>query len=47
MCGCGGQLRNFVGSAAMQWIEVLELFACVFMAIVTADIVLRLWSDPD
>ena len=31
----------------MQWIELLELVACVFMAIVTADIVLRLWSDPD
>ena len=31
----------------MQWIELVDLFACVFMAIVTADIVLRLWSDPD
>jgi hypothetical protein len=38
---------NFAGSVAMQWIEVLELFACVMAAIVTADIVLRLWSDPD
>jgi hypothetical protein len=38
---------RFAGSAAMGWIEVLELFACVMAAIVTADIVLRLWSDPD
>jgi len=31
----------------MGWIEFLELVACVFAAIVTADIVFRLWSDPD
>ena len=31
----------------MDWIELGELFVCVLMAIVTADIVLRLWSDPD
>jgi hypothetical protein len=38
---------RFARSAVMGWIEVLELFCCIFMAIVTADIVLRLWSDPD
>jgi len=38
---------SFAGSAAMGWIEVLDLFACVFMAIVTADIAMRLWFDPD
>ena len=31
----------------MDWIELGGLFACVMAAIVTADIVLRLWSDPD
>lgn len=31
----------------MQWIEILEIFACVMAAIFTADIVLRLWFDPD
>ena len=31
----------------MGWIEFLELVACVMAAIVTADIALRLWFDPD
>jgi hypothetical protein len=38
---------RFVRSAVMGWIEILKLVGFVAAAIIFAEIVVRLWIDPD